>query len=147
VVTVLRKGITAEVGTPIPEKARLMLWSLAVLDVMTVAWMLSAGDWLDRSSAVSAVVTLGGHHIVVLCLALVGFATLTVVTMLTRALAVAGRLHLPFIVLGALASVVALGGVLAVTVVVVGAMLLVAVVGGALSGRHVVFHGSPFRRR
>jgi hypothetical protein len=136
-----------EAGTPIAEKARTLLWTLAVLDVMVAAWMIPAGESLDRASTVGAVITLGGNHIVVLALAGAGLVTLAVMTVLTRALTVARRSHLPFLVAGALASVLALGGVLAVSVVVVGGLLLVAVVGGALTGRHVVFHGGPFRRR
>lgn len=142
----LQRTLVTDVGTPISGTARVLLWSLAVLDVMVAAWMIPTGEWLDRASTVTAVVTLGGHHVVVLCLALGGLATLTVMTVLTRALTAAGRWHLPFIVAGALASVIALGGVLAVATVVVGGLLLVAVVGGALSGRHVVFHGRHFRR-
>ena len=143
----LQKTPAAEAGPPISEKARVLLWSLAVLDVMVAAWMIPAGVWLDRTSAVTAVVTLGGQHVVVLCLALTGLATLAVMTVLTRALTVVRRVHLPFLVAGALASVIAVGGVLAVAAVVVGGLLLVAVVGGALTGRHIVFHGGPFRRR
>lgn len=85
VVTVLQKAPPGEVAAavPIPDKVRLLLWSLAIVDVMNVAWMLSAGDWLDRFSRVTAVVTIGGHHLVVLWLAVVGFATLALLTVLT----------------------------------------------------------------
>jgi hypothetical protein len=147
VVAVLRKGSLEGVGSPIPEKGRLLLWSLTLLDVMTVAWMLSAGDWLDRSSPLTAVVTLGGHHIVVLWLAVAAFATLATLMLLTKALTETRRLHLPFVMLGALASAVALGGVLSIAILVVGVVALVALAGFALFGNRLVFLGSLFRRR
>lgn len=43
---------------------------------MVVASMLSASDWLDRAPLITAVVTLGGHDLLVLCLAAAGFALL-----------------------------------------------------------------------
>jgi len=55
---------------PLPSRFQWFLWTLAVSDVMVVAWMLSAGEWLDRNAPV---VTLGGHHSVVLWLAVAGF--------------------------------------------------------------------------
>lgn len=132
---------------PIPERARLLLWALAMLDVMAVAWMLSAGDWLDHSSSVTAVVTLGGHHLLVLWLAVAGFATLSLVTVMTGALSAVRRIHVPFLVLGALASAVTLGGVASVVLLVVGAVLLVALVGGVLISGRFVFLNGLFRRR
>lgn len=147
VVAVFQKAPAEDVESPIPDKGRLLLWSLAILDVMAVAWMLSAGDWLDKSSPVSAVVTLGGHHIVVMCLALVGFAMLAGLALLTKALTVARPVHYPFIAVGALVSVVALGGVLSVAMLIVGVVLLVALVGASFVSGRLVFLGSVFRRR
>lgn len=134
-------------GTPIPDKARLLLWALMIVDVMAAAWMLSAGEWLDRASAITAVVTLGGHHLLVLWLAVVGFATLAVVAIVTKAFAVAGRWHFPLLALGALASVVAASGALSVALLVVGVVLLVAVIGYAFVGGRLLFLGGLFRRR
>jgi hypothetical protein len=149
VVTVLQKarsgGIAAAV--PVPDKIRLLLWMLAIADVMTVAWMLSAGEWLDRSSPVTAVVTLGGHHRVVLWLAVAGFASLALLTVLTEALTVVRRIHVPFIVVSALASAAALSGMLSIVLLVVGAVMLTALVGGALFGGRFVFLSGLFRRR
>ena len=143
VVTVLQKAPrwgTATVG-PVPARGRLALWVLALLDVMTVAWMLSMGDWFDRFSSVTAVVTLGGHHQVVLWLAVAGFATLAVLTVLTGALAVVRRIHVAFLVLGALISLVAVAGVASVLLLVG----LLAVVGGMLIGGRFVFLSGLFR--
>ena len=146
--TVLQKAPrwgTAIVG-PIPDKARILLWVLALLDVMTVAWMLSAGDWLDRSSSVTAVITLGGNHLIVLWLAVAGFAILALMTVLTGALTVVQRIHVPFLVLGALTSAVALGGVASVTLLVVGGVVLIAIVGGVALGGRFVFLSGLLRR-
>ena len=143
----MRKSSAEGVAVPIPEKARLLLWSLALLDVMTVAWMLSAGEWLDQSSRLTAVITLGAHHVVVLWIALVGFATLTLLTLLTRAFTDVGRLHVPFLVLGALASAVALAGVLSVGMLVVGVVVLLSAAAFAVFGGRFVFLGGLFRRR
>ena len=141
-----RKAPAGNLGLPIPPKARAVLWSLVVADVMAVAWMLSAGDWLDRYSAVTAVVTLGGHHFLVMWLAVAGFAMLGGLALLTGGFAVAGRGHVPLLVLAELVSIVALAGLLAVlllTVVVVG---MVAVLAGAVVGRPTLFLGGLFRR-
>lgn len=136
------------VDTSFPNRARLLLWALAIADVMNVAWMLSAGDWLDRAAAVTAVVTLGGHHAVVLWLAAASFATLALLTVLTQALTTVRRGHVPFLALGALLSAVALAGVLSVALLVVGGLLLVGLVGGALlGGRFVFLTGLLLRRR
>jgi hypothetical protein len=138
-------GVAAAV--PFPDKARLALWALAIADVMNVAWMLSAGGWLDRSSQLTAVATLGGHHLVVLWLALAGFAILAVMTLVTGAMADVRRVHVPFVVLGALVSAVGLGGALSVVLLTVGVALLVALVGSVLFGGRFVFLSGLFRRR
>ena len=111
-----------------------MLWALVVLDVMAVAWMLSAGDWLDHASPVTAVVTLGGHHVVVLWLAVAGFALLGGMALLTGGFAMARRGQVPFVVLSALVSVVALAGVLSALLFVVIAVLLLTLLGAAFLG-------------
>lgn len=122
----------------IPGRAQLVLWALVVADVMAVAWMLSAGEWLDRSASV---VTLGGHHVVVLWLAVAGFASLAGMALLTGGFAVANRVQVPFVVLSALVSVVALGGVLSALLFVVIAVLLLTLLGAAFLGRGTVFLG------
>jgi hypothetical protein len=112
-----------------------------------MAWMLSAGAWLDRSSPVTAVITLGGHHVVVLGLALAGFVTLTAMTLLTGAFTAARRWHLPWIALGGLLSAVAVGGIASIVVLVVLGVLLVAMIGYAFVGGRLVLLGGLFRRR
>jgi hypothetical protein len=33
-------------------RTRRLLWIVAVLDMMDVAWMITVGDWLDRTSRI-----------------------------------------------------------------------------------------------
>jgi Na+-transporting NADH:ubiquinone oxidoreductase subunit NqrE len=114
----------------LPSNVRRLLWGAIALDVMAMAWMLSAGDWLDTSSRVASVVTLGGHHALVLWLAAAGFLMLTVLAVLTRGFVVVTRLEVPFLVLAAVVSVVAASGVLSVAVL----LGLLAVAGRVLFG-------------
>jgi len=135
VVTVLRK---APSNVPLPSRFQWMLWALVVSDVMVVGWMLSAGDWLDRNTPV---VTLGGHHGVVLWLAVAGFLLLGAMSMLTGGFAQASRGLLPLVVFSALVSVVALAGVLSAVLFVVLAVLLLTLLGAAFLGKGTVFLG------
>ena len=128
--TVLQRVPDTEVS--LPPRTRRAFWAVAALDVMAAAWMLSAGDWLDRQSRVSAVVTLGGHHLVVLGLAGFAFAILAVLAPLTAGFSVANRPQLAALAVAGVASTIALAGVLSVVALVVGVALLVAIVGRAL---------------
>lgn len=134
----LQKSQVDERTLPVPGRYQLALWVLAVLDVMVVAWMLSAGEWLDRTAPV---VTLGGHHLAVLWLAVAGFVLLGGMALLTGGFAVVGRNQMPFVVLSALVSVVALAGVLSALLFVVIAVLLLTLLGAAFLGRGTVFLG------
>lgn len=125
-------------NVPLPSRFQWMLWALVVSDVMVVAWMLSAGDWLDRNAPV---VTLGGYHAVVLWLAVGGFVLLGAMAMLTGGFAEARRGLVPFVVLSALVSVVALAGVLSAVLFVVLAVLLLTLLGAAFLGKGTVFLG------
>jgi hypothetical protein len=127
-----------EKAGPIEGRYQLVLWALVALDVMVVAWMLAAGEWLDSRMSV---VTLGGHHLVVLWLAVSGFALLAGMALLTGGFTVARRWHLLLIVLSALVSVVALAGVLSVLLLVVLAVFLLALLGAAFIGQTTVFLG------
>ena len=127
-----------EMAGPISGRYQLVLWALVALDVMVVAWMLAAGEWLDSTMSV---VTLGGHHRVVLWLAVSGFALLAGMALLTGGFAVARRWHLLLIVLSALVSVVALAGVLSVLLLLVLAVFLLALLGAAFLGKGTVFLG------
>ena len=145
------KAPPVEVAEPVPisPSVRFTVFGLIVTDVMTVAWMLAAGEWLDQASPVTAVVTLGGHHIVVLWLAIIGFALLGATALLTDGLTEARREHLPLVVMAALVSVVPLGGVLSALLCVVLATFLVTLLGASLLGRGTLLLGhlgGQFRR-
>lgn len=114
---------------PVPSdqsmpRAAPWLWSAAVLDMAAVAWMFAAGDWLDHASRVTTVMTLGGHHRLVLVLASVGFVMLTGLAALTRGFTSANRGHVAFIIIAGAVSVVALAGALSVIVLVLTAALV-----------------------
>ena len=110
-------------------RAKRVLWALATLDVMAAVWMLTAGEWLDHRSAV---MTLGGHHLVVFWLAVLAFAILAVVAPLTGGFATVGWIALAALSIAGVVSVVALAGMLSVVGLVVGVVLLVGFLGRAL---------------
>jgi hypothetical protein len=121
----------SEVAAPAPgritlsEKTARCLWVVAVLDMVALAWMLVLGDWLDDASQVTAVMTLGGHHLFVLGLAAAGFALLVALAWSTHGYRDAGKVQLGLIVVGAAVSIVALAGALStILLVLVGALVL-----------------------
>jgi hypothetical protein len=125
-------------GTRFPRGFPAALWTLAVLDVVVVAWMLSAGEWLDRAVPV---VTLGGHHVVVLWLAVAGFLLLGAMAALTGGFLEGRRELMPFVVLSALVSVVALAGMLAGLMLAVLVVFALTLLGAAFLGKGTVFLG------
>ena len=114
------------------RQAQGRLWGLAGGDVMAASWMIAAGDWLDRTNRVTSVITLGGHHLVVLWLAVLGFAILAVLAPLTGGFAELNRVQVVALSVAGVVSVVALAGVVSVAALVVGLALLTALVGRAL---------------
>jgi hypothetical protein len=117
---------------PLPIRARRLLWAVVTLDVMAASWMIAAGDWLDRYSRVTAVVTLGGHHIVVLWLALIGFAILAVLAPMTNGFAEANRVQLVALSIAGVASVAAFAGMISVAALVAGVAGVIAIIGRAV---------------
>jgi hypothetical protein len=116
----------------LPDRARRLPWLLAGVDVMAASWMHAAGDWLDRTNRVTSVITLGGHHLVVLWLAVLGFAILAVLAPLTGGFAQLNRIQLVALSVAGVVSVVAVAGIVSVAALVVGLALLTALVGRAL---------------
>jgi hypothetical protein len=106
------------------RRRRRRLWLVAVLDMTAVAWMIAIGDWLDDTSRLTAVITLGGHHVVVLIMALAGFLMLALAALLTGGFASAGKLEVTLITVACVISVVALAGALSLIVLLVAAALL-----------------------
>ncbi|QYN37540.1 hypothetical protein K1T35_10035 [Pseudonocardia sp. DSM 110487] len=117
---------------PLPIRARRLLWAVVTLDVMAASWMIAAGDWLDHYSRVTSVVTLGGHHIVVLWLALIGFAILAVLAPMTNGFAAANRVELVALSIAGVASVAAFAGMISVAALVAGVAGVIAIIGRAV---------------
>lgn len=127
----LRRYTGFKQQVPLPIRARRLLWVIATADVMAASWMIAAGDWLDRQSRVSSVVTLGGHHLVVLWLALLGFGILAVLAPMTNGFATMNRIQVAALSIAGVASVLALAGILSVAALIVGVTALVALTGRA----------------
>lgn len=58
-------------------------WFLMVSDLATAIWMYTVGSWLDTTSKFTATGTLGGHHVLLLIVALTGFLMLAALAVLT----------------------------------------------------------------
>jgi hypothetical protein len=113
--------------TPVRLSKRIArrLWLLAALDMVAVAWMIALGNWLDQTSGLTAVITLGGHHVLVLIMALVGFLMLASGAVLTNGFRSVSKLRLILITAGCVISVAALAGALSVVLLLMlGALLL-----------------------
>jgi hypothetical protein len=111
--------------TALSERAARRLWIVAMLDMIGVAWMIAAGDWFDKTSKLTSVITLGGHHKLVLAMALLGFVMLAVLALLTDGFTAANRFHIALIVTACVISVIALAGALsAILLLALTALLL-----------------------
>ena len=107
------------------ERIARRLWIVAMLDMVAVAWMIAAGNWFDQTSPLTSVVTLGGHHKLVLILAIVGFVMLAGLALLTDGFTSANKPELALIILACVISVVALAGALsAIVLLAIAALLL-----------------------
>jgi hypothetical protein len=108
------------------ERTARCLWIVAVLDMMAIAWMIAAGDWLDQQTfGFAEVITLGGRHWLVLILAAVGFLMLAGLAVLTEGFTSAARLEIALLTIAGTISVIALAGALsAILLLVVAALLL-----------------------
>jgi hypothetical protein len=94
------------------ERTARRLWTAAMLDMVMVAWMIAAGNWFDQTSKLTAVITLGGHHKLVMALALTGFGMLAGLALLTDGFTSANRLEVALIIIACVISIVALAGAL-----------------------------------
>ena len=125
----LQKAHASSTATPITPAGRRGLWGLLTLDVMTAAWMLGVGDWFDRTSRLTSVVTLGGHHYVVLWLAACSFVGLLVAAVLSDGFTAADGLVRGLAAVAGGASIVATGGILACLALIVGTVVLATMLG------------------
>ena len=94
------------------ERTARRLWIVAMLDMVMVAWMIAAGNWFDQTSKLTAVITLGDHHKLVMILGLTGFGMLAVLALLTDGFTSANRLEVAVIIMACVISIVALAGAL-----------------------------------
>jgi len=83
-----------------------------MLDMVMVAWMITAGNWFDQTSKLTAVIILGGHHKLVMILALTGFGMLAALAPLTDGFTSANRLEVALIIIAWVISIVALAAAL-----------------------------------
>lgn len=128
---VLRKLDVTRSPSPVSPGVRRLLGVLVLADVGVVAWMVAAGEWFDATSALTRVVTLGGHHLLVLWLAVTGFVLLGVAAAVTGGIVEADRWRTGLIAVACLVSAVALGGLLSVAALTLCVVLAVAVLGRA----------------
>jgi hypothetical protein len=128
---VLHKARAVTPPTPMTRAGRRALWGLLALDMMTAAWMLGMGDWFDRTSRLTSVVTLGGHHQVVFWLATCSFVGLLLAAVWSDGFTAAdGRIRGLLAVAGGTA-VLASAGVLSCLGGTVGAVVLASMLGRA----------------
>ena len=111
----LKSALRMPTPVALPEGAGPWLWAVAVLDMMAVAWMIAAGDWLDQTKGFLAVVTLGGHPWLVLIMAAVGFVMLAGLAVLTDGFTAASRLEIGLVTIACAISVIAVAGALSTT--------------------------------
>jgi hypothetical protein len=107
---------------PLSKGAQLWLWVVMILDVVAIASMCSGGDWLDQTSALSRLATMGGHHRLILIMAVISFVMLAALAPLTLAFSRATDFELSLLSLACVISVAGLAGALS-------AILLLAVAG------------------
>jgi hypothetical protein len=106
------------------ERTARRLWTVALLDMVMVAWMIAAGNWFDQTSKLTAVITLGGHHKLVMLLALAGFAMLAGLALFTDGFTSSNKLEWALIIIACIVSIVALAGALSATLLLAFAALL-----------------------
>ena len=107
------------------------IWAAAVADVMTAVWMYAAGEWFD-AHVLTSVITLGGHHLVVLWLAAAGFTAIVVAAVLTEGFTSTGRFESITVSLACLMSIIALAGFLSVVALLVGVAMFLGLTGRLL---------------
>ncbi|ADB29767.1 hypothetical protein Kfla_0646 [Kribbella flavida DSM 17836] len=99
------------------SRSGISMWALMAADLMTVVWMHTFGPWLDHSSRLTSTATLGGHHLIVLVFAAVGFTMLAGLALLSEGFTKSTpRLTLATNV-ACIVSVVALAGLVAFVLV------------------------------
>lgn len=88
-------------------------WAMAALDCMTVAWMMTAGRWLDRQHDLLSMMTWDGHHVALMVAAACSLAVLAVTAPLTRGFAEGPPLLVAAVIVASFTSMAVIAGVLA----------------------------------
>jgi hypothetical protein len=104
---------------------RKWLWAIAIADMASVAWMIGIGKWLDSTSRFTAVITLGGNHLLVLVLAVIGFLMLATAALLTQGFTSVSKLGMTLITVACMISIIALAGALSLILFLAAGGLLV----------------------
>jgi hypothetical protein len=110
-----------QIPRPLSDSTRRKLWSLLALDIAAVPWVLVFGSWLDETSKLTSVITLGGHHKLVLTMAVVGLVMLAGLAVWSDWFTATYLLDRALIIVACLISISALAGALS-------AILLLAIV-------------------
>jgi hypothetical protein len=111
------------------------LWLVTALDMVAVAWMIAVGTWLDQTSRLTKVITLGGNHALVLIMALVGFLVLGSGAVVTNGFRSANKLGLTLITAGCIIYVATLAGALSLLLLSMIAALLLGFLARMFLGR------------
>jgi hypothetical protein len=111
------------------------LWLITALDMVAVAWLIAVGAWLDHTSKLTRVITLGGHHLLVLIMALVGFLVLASGAFVTNGFRTPNKLGLILITAGCIVSVATLAGALSLLLLSMLAALLLGFLARMFLGR------------
>ena len=93
---------------PLPGPIGRLLTIAAVLDMVIFALMTAAGGWFDETSRLSAAISLGGRHELVMILALTAFGMLAGLALLTDEFSSANEVELALIIIAFGVSVVVL---------------------------------------
>lgn len=119
---------TPQARRPVPRHGTRWVWLVAAMNCMNVVWMAAAGAWFDHQDRWLSTATWGGHHRLVLGLAvaaLVGFGLLAPVT---AGFSQATRLQEGIIAVTCFTALLALGGVMALAIPVALGIILAGVV-------------------
>jgi hypothetical protein len=85
--------------------------------MVILAWMITAGRTFDETSKLTRVVTLGGHHILVMIMALIGFLMLAGMAVSTSGFSEANGLERVLLILACVISIVVSAGALSAILV------------------------------
>ena len=111
----------------LPRRGVKAIWGVVLLDAMNACWMMLDGDWLDRQPTMISASTWGGHHRLVLGLAVAALVSFGVLAPVTAGFTRATRVEEAAIATTCFAAVLALGGLMAAMLPLAAGLLVVAV--------------------